>query len=196
MSQNSYIFIGRSGAGKGTQAKLLIDFLNEKFPENGTIYVETGKELRALILESNRTAQLTKEIYEDGGLMPSFLPVYLWVKVLKDVFTGKENLVFDGTPRKPLEAMALDGVFPFYKMPKPFVIYLDVEHSEAIDRLTKRNRFDDHEEEVKKRLQWFETDVIPTLEYYKTDPNVVFLDIDGNRSIEEIHADILKRVGL
>ena len=49
---------------------------------------------------------------------------------------------------------------------------------------------------IKKRKTEYENDVIPTIEWYKTNPNVNFLDIDGERSIEEIHADIVKRLGL
>ena len=63
-------------------------------------------------------------------------------------------------------------------------------------RAKKSNRPDDGQKELEERRSEYEKNVIPVIEWYKTNPNVNFLDIDGERSIEEIHADIVKRVGL
>ena len=188
--------MGKSGAGKGTQAEQLMNLLTKKDPSTTSLHVETGNELRKLIKENNFTAERTRDIIDNGGLMPTFMPVYLWTKVMKDVFTGKENLFFDGTPRRLLEAHALKSLFPFYGLDKPWVIYLDVKHEEAHKRLKLRARNDDEDEKIRKRHQWFDADVMPIIEFYRNDPDVRFLDIDGERTIEEIHADIVKRVGL
>ena len=196
MKPQSFIFIGRSGAGKGTQAELLMKSLKEKDPKRNSLYITTGGELRELAKMALRTGQVIKNVLENGGLMPSFIPIYIWTKVMSERYTGNEHLVFDGTPRKPMEAQALDDLFPFYGLGKPYIIYLDVDHEESTKRLSTRGRYDDSPEAIKQRFAWYESEVLPTIDYYRSNPNCIFLDVDGERSIEEIHADIVKRVGL
>lgn len=197
--QQSFIFIGRYGAGKGTQAKLLMKVLEES-GERKVLDMETGAGFRKFFKETNHTATLSKKIVESGQLMPVFMCVYIWGNLLVEKFTGQEYLVFDGTPRKLQEAQMLESVFPFYGLDKPWVIYLDVEHEESMKRLAIRakqsGRADDSEAAIVKRRKAYEDDVIPTIEWYKTNPNVRFLDIDGERPIEEIHEEIVKLVGL
>jgi len=132
--------------------------------------------------------------------MPEFMPIYIWGNLLVSKYSGKENLVFDGTPRKLIEAQVLESLFPFYGLGKPWVIYLDIEHGESIKRLTLRTvaqgRKDDTPEGMENRRKEYEKNVVPIIGWYRAHSNVNFLDIDGERSIEEIHADIVKRVGL
>ncbi|MDE2188272.1 MAG: nucleoside monophosphate kinase [Patescibacteria group bacterium] len=198
MTLQSFIFIGRYGAGKGTQAKLLLEVLAKKDPAHGTVYVETGAEFRKFGQEKSFTAQLTKKCIDQGLLMPEYMCVYVWNRCLVDKYTGNEHIVFDGTPRKLLEAQALESLFPFYNLPKPYIIYLDVHHEESIQRLKIRNqgRADDTAEAIERRKAAYEADVVPTIEWYRKNSNVIFLDIDGVRPIDEIHQDIVKRVGL
>jgi adenylate kinase len=122
--------------------------------------------------------------------------VYLWTAALIENFTCKEHLVFDGMPRKVHEAGALGSIFGFYGLSKPWVINVDISHEEAIKRLLARKRFDDTKEEIEKRLNWYETDVMPTMAYYDENPKYNFLKVNGERSVEEIHEDIVKKVGL
>jgi adenylate kinase family enzyme len=200
MHTQPFIFIGRAGAGKGTQAKLLIEFLGKKDPAHPVLYVETGAEFRKYIQGESYTAKLGKGIIESGGLMPEFMPVYMWGKLIAENYSGKEHLVFDGTPRKLLEAKLLDSLFPFYSLGKPLVIYLDIDHSHSSERLSLRakssGRRDDGAEVIEHRRTAFERDVVPTIEWYRTNPNVSFLDINGRGTIEDIHKDIVKRTGL
>jgi len=77
---------------------------------------------------------------------------------------------------------------------------LNVDHVASLKRLILRGsqsgRADDNKEAIERRKNAFEKDVDPVIEWYRTDPNIRFLDIDGERSIEEIHLDIVKKVGL
>jgi adenylate kinase family enzyme len=200
MTPQSYIFMGRYGAGKGTQADLLMKKLKEKQAEHPIIYMETGKEFRKFNEGTSYTARIGKQIVDSGRLMPEYMCVYLWGRLIVENFTGKEHLVFDGTPRKLLEAKLLEGLFPFYGLEKPWVIYLDVEHDESHKRLLLRaktsGRADDHTKAMEARKVAYEADVVPSIDYYRTSPNVRFLDVDGERSIEDIHADIVKLLGL
>jgi adenylate kinase family enzyme len=201
MKPQSFVFMGRYGSGKGTQSELIIKALKQKYPDMESLYVSTGQEFRNYFgKEATLTAKISKGIIESGALMPEFMCVYMWGRLIAEKFHGHEHLVFDGTPRKLGEAHMLEPLFKFYGLAKPWVIYLDVQHEEATKRLSLRSkssgRVDDGEEQIKARKAAYEADIIPSIEYYRTSPNVNFLDINGERSIEEIHADIVKKVGL
>ena len=192
--------MGRYGSGKGTQSALLIDVLKKKDPAHASLYVQTGQEFRQYTKETSYTAVLTKKTIEAGSLMPEFMCVYLWGRLIAEKYTGNEYLVFDGTPRKLMEAQMLEPLFSYYGLDKPYVIYLDVDHEEASNRLAIRGRSsgrpDDGKEQIEVRRKAYEADIVPSIEYYRNNPNINFLDIDGQRSIEEIHADIVKKLGL
>lgn len=170
--------------------------LKEKDSGRDILYVQTGQEFRQFIKGTTVAAQKSKEIYDAGGLQPEFLTVNMWVKPLIERFKGNQHLMFDGTPRKLHEAGVLHSAFGFFGFDKPWVINIDISTDESTRRLLARKRFDDNESEIKKRLDWYETDVAPTLTYYDGNPEYNFLKIFGERSVEEIHADIVKKVGL
>ena len=196
MQLQSFIFIGRSGCGKGTQAKLLIDRLKQLDPTRKSLYIQTGGELREFIKGNSFTQKIARKLYVTGSLMAEFLTIDMWVTALVNRYSGDDHLVFDGTPRKVHEAQVFDTIFSFYKLSKPWVINLEISHDEALKRLMARKRIDDTEDDIRKRLTWFESEVVPTIEYFKSHPGYNFITIDGERSIEEIHSDIVKRVGL
>ncbi|MFA6554692.1 MAG: nucleoside monophosphate kinase [Candidatus Paceibacterota bacterium] len=196
MKLQSFIFIGRSGCGKGTQIKLLMDALKKKDPEHDILYIYTGQEFRKFIKGESATQKVSKVLYETGGLMPEFLTVHMWATPLIENYKGNQHLIFDGTPRKFHEAGVLNSIFNFYGLEKPWVVHLEISPEEAMKRLSLRQRLDDKEEDVTKRLAWYKTDVEPTIEYYKGNPNYNFLQIDGQRTPEAIHEDIVKIVGL
>ena len=196
MQPKTFIFIGRSGSGKGTQAKLLIDALKAADPGRGVLYIQTGEEFREFIKGDGYTEKLAKESYEAGILMPEFLSIHQWVRALVERYTGDEHIIFDGTPRKFHEAGVLESVFGFYDIEKVWVINVEITPEESLKRLLLRKRLDDDEDNIKKRMAWYETDVAPAVEYYRTNPGYHFLKIDGERSVEAIHADIVKRLGL
>lgn len=195
MTPETFVFIGRSGCGKGTQAELLIEALKKGTPPQESIYVQTGAELRKFIQGPSYTQKIVKPLYETGGLMPEFLTIDMWTQAMIERYTGKECLIFDGTPRKILEAQVFDSVFDFYKLGKPWVLNIEISPEEALKRLLLRKRLDDTEEDIKKRLSWFETEVVPVIEYFKNSPKYNFLTIDGERPVADIHADILKQLG-
>jgi adenylate kinase family enzyme len=165
-------------------------------PSRDIIYVQTGQGFRDFIKGDTFTQKKAREIYEAGGLQPEFLAVQMWEKPLIEKYKGGEHIIFDGTPRKFHEAGVLDSVFGFYGIETMWVLNIDISPEESMKRLLLRKRFDDDTEEIKKRLAWYETDVAPAVEYYRTNPRYHFLKIDGERSIEDIHQDIMSRLGL
>jgi len=196
MKPQSFIFIGRSGCGKGTQIKMLSEYLIKKDATRKFITISTGEFLREFIKGPSLTQKMCNEAYGSGGLQPEFITVHMWVKPLVDYYTGNEHIFFDGTPRKYHEAGVLHSVFGFYKLSKPFVINIDITAEEATRRLLARKRIDDSAEDIKKRLSWYETDVVPTIGYYSDSADYDFIKVNGERPIEEIHDDIVKKLHL
>lgn len=193
MNPKTFIFFGRSGSGKGTQAKLLIEHL-EKNSDKKALYIGTGVGLRELVKRDSHTGVLTKEIFEKGGLMPEFLPIWVWSEFLIENFTGEEHLIFDGTTRRLPEADVLDSAIKFYKIKNPYVIHINVSREKATEMMKARGRKDDTEDSIKARLDWFEKDVVPPMEYFKNSEHYTFLDINGEQSIEDVHKDILEKI--
>jgi len=76
------------------------------------------------------------------------------------------------------------------------IIYVNVSDAWSIARLEGRGRADDKSlAEVKKRLAWFNTDVVPALDFYKNNPDYQYLDINGEQTIEQVQAEILTKLG-
>src|SRR3989344_6012489 len=106
MQNNAYIFFGRSGSGKGTQAKLLQEHL--KLKNKKVVYIETGQAFRDFINGDAHSQKLSKIIMDKGELQPQFLAVWIWAGELIEKLQGDEDVIFDGTPRRLTEAQLLN----------------------------------------------------------------------------------------
>ena len=130
MNQQTFIFIGRSGCGKGTQADILEAYLKEHDPEKREVHhIITGNFLRELAKKDTHTSTVLKDILAKGLLVPDFLPVSMWGKYFVDNLKGHEHIITDGMPRKLHEAIMLDGAFKFFSRGKPIVIFIDFNES-------------------------------------------------------------------
>ncbi len=200
MTPLTFIFFGRSGCGKGTQAELLKEYLKKRDPTRTTLTVETGKELRAFIdaraARGNHTAQLVKGVLDRGGLLPEFLPIWIWTSYFVEHVKGDEHWILDGLSRRPSEAPVLDGAFKFYERETPFVILMEVSRKWSMERLLARGRHDDSEAEINKRLDWFDDNVLPTIEFFRHNADFRFITVNGERAIEEVHQELIKAVAL
>ena len=190
MNSQAFVFFGRSGCGKGTQAKLLSDFLKGKGKE--VLYVETGSALRELSKGENLVGKNVQNILKDGHLIPVFIPIWIWTDFIVKNFTGKEDMILDGVCRRKEEAVALDSLFDFYKIEKPNIILVDVSKEWSYARMMERKRADDTPEKIQNRLGWYEKDVLPSIEYFKNKTGHNFIEINGEQSIEDVHKDIIK----
>lgn len=197
MSSQTIIFIGRSGSGKGTQVSLLQAFLRNKNPEIQSIHIETGQYFRDFIGENSISAKFAKEIYLEGKRQPDFLAISMWGYVLCKDYTGQEHLIFDGAPRSAPEAHVIEDALSFYKrfdasLKKPKVIYLDVSHDWSMQRMHERGRLDDKtKEQAEIRMSWFETEVLGAVRFFEQNQKFDFIRIDGEKSIEQVHTDIV-----
>ncbi len=196
MSPQTLVFIGRSGCGKGTQIKLLHDILENKDKGSEIFYLETGQRFREFIKQEIYSAVLAKTIYESGERQPDFLAIWMWSHLLVESFKGTEHLIADGTPRSLSEAIAFVSAMKFYKRPQVTVVYMNVSREWSEKRLGERGRFDDVDaDKVKRRLDWFDKDVMPAVEFFKDSSDVNLIDIAGEKTIEEVHAEIVQKLG-
>ncbi len=196
MTPQTYIFFGPSGSGKGTQANLLIEKIKQMDQERNVLYLETGGKLREFAKQESFSAKKTKEVIDSGGLMPEFLPIWIWSQFFIDNMTGEEHLVVDGISRKLHEAWILDTALQFYGREKPVVISILVSAEWATSRLEERGRVDDKEQEIKRRMEWYEKSVKPALEHFKNNDYYKFVEVNGEQEKAEVHREIMEKIGL
>jgi len=195
---HTYIFIGRSGCGKGTQVEKLAEHLKTKGVINGEhnwLRIETGARFRDFAQKDNYTAKMLKTSMENGERLPDNFAIWTWTASLIENFTGIEHIFCDGCPRSLIEAQTLDLLLKFYNRTNPTVVYVDVSREEAKKRLLARGRADDESADIDKRLDWFDRDVLPAVEYYRNNPKYRFLEVDGEQSRDKIHEDLVAMLG-
>lgn len=191
---HTVIFIGRSGCGKGTQADLLKNYISSRDEDKRQIlYLETGEHFRKFIRGKSYTSEVSKRAYEEDERQPDFLACWMWVNILIEELLPDMHIVFDGAPRSLAEAHIVSTVMKFYGREKPTVIYLDVSRKWSEDRLLSRGRMDDKSlSKITKRLNWFEDDTMPAVEYFKNNPLYRFIQVNGEQTVEKVHADIIE----
>ena len=209
------IMIGRSGCGKGTQSQLLVKYFEEKYKNLNAVntnitepltitHITSGGALREFSNANTFSAKKAKEILNSGGLIPEFLIIYIWSGIFTQTLKENDSIILDGAPRKLIEVHVLSSALNFYNYKNPIVIYLDVSESWAKDRLLNRGREDDqNEEEVNRKMAWFENDVMPCIDYYKEESvkentkesnSYKFLHINGEQTPEQISQDIISKI--
>ncbi len=182
-----------SGSGKGTQAKLLNEYLKET-TKREVLYIETGQKLREFKENENLTSLLVRDIMDHGGLIPEFLPIYLWTEFLVHHFSGNEHLLLDGLCRRIDEAPVLTSALKFYGFKSPCVIFLKVSDETAYNHMKARQRKDDTDEYIKSRLSWFGQEVMPAINYLKKNDYYNFIEVNGEQSIEDVHKEIISKI--
>ncbi len=192
----TYIFIGQSGCGKGTQAKLLEEWIKQNDVEKREVFhLETGAKFREFFTTDSFTSKRATALGATGARQPDFLAIHIWSHVLIESYNGNQHLLIDGTPRSLAETTAFDSAMKFYDREKPTVIFINVSKQWSIDRLTARGRGDDKsQEEIEKRLAWFTKDVMPAVEWYRGHPEYHFVELNGEQSIEAVHAELISKI--
>lgn len=193
MNPLTILFFGSQGAGKGTQVKMLIDYLKSK-SDNGVIRIDMGQELRNLRDTGTYAGKLTGEIIDAGIRIYDFMAVYLQTKLLVDNFEGVEHIIADGLARGEDQTRGFDDMMKFFKRDNLQIINLIISDETAVKRLMIRGRNDDTEEAIRKRLMWTKTDVMPQLELLKSRGRMIH-EIDGEPDAETIHKSILLALG-
>lgn len=190
---DTYIFISKSGGGKGTQIALLEEYLKEtQFKE--VFHLEAGEHFRNFFKKNTYSSDLAKKVSNQGELLPSFMAIWGWTEELLNNVKKDNVLIIDGTPRKLDEAIILEEALNFYGRDKVKVIVIDVSDEWAIERMKERKRVDDKAFEARKhRLNWFKTDVEEVIKYFKKNEKYDVIKINGEKSIKEVHTEILEK---
>jgi len=189
------LFYGPSGSGKGTQAKFLKEYLEKHDPERQCEYIETGALVRQFASGEGYTQGLTATAIEKGELLPSFLPIYLWTKLLIEQLEGGEHIILDGLARREREVFILEGALRFYDRSDYHIVSFELSENSTRERLRGRGRSDDMDEEATdKRLAWYRDEVLPAIQKFEELGGKVHR-IDAEPSIEEIHSVVIETLG-
>lgn len=211
-----FILLGPPGAGKGTQAKLMID--KWQIPQ-----VSTGDILRAAVREGTPLGVEANRFMDRGELVPDRVVIGIIAERLKED-DAAEGFILDGFPRTIPQAEALQGILQDLGRNIDHVISIDVDDEELVTRLTGRRmckgcgesfhvvfnpsaqegvcdrckgelyqRDDDKEETIRQRLRVYGEQTRPLIAYYEKQGKV--RRINGTGSIEEIFSRIADAAG-
>ncbi|MCR4318612.1 MAG: adenylate kinase [Planctomycetes bacterium] len=206
------VFIGPPGAGKGTQAVKFASTL-------GIPHISTGDLIRAEKKAGTPLGMEVQKYADEGKLVPDEIVLKIVAERLEED-DAKKGFLFDGFPRTIAQAKSLDRYLKIHHMPLSVVVFFDVPDDVIVERIcgrrTCRNtgnvyhvrfnpppasgrdengkqldlyqREDDTEEKVRVRLKEYEENTAALIPYYKE--SGVFQNIDANRDISEIEADL------
>lgn len=169
--------------------------LRQRTPDIPIFYLQTGQYFREFIKGDSFAARIAREAVEKGERAPDFLAMHLWSEVFVQNLTGDEHLILDGSPRSLNEAQNLDIALKFFRRENPAVVHIKVSPDWSFQHLKERSkiegRADDNDESIRRRISWYERDVLPAVNYYRRDRDYEFVEIDGERPIDVVHRDIM-----
>lgn len=200
------ILFGIQGSGKGTQGTFVMQRY-DLFP------FVTGDELRKIASEDSDLGKKVKEITEAGHLVPNEIVMAIIENFMQKLPEGK-SVLFDGIPRKLSQAESFNALMQ--KMNRNVMgVNLNLSKEEAYQRLITRKmcksckaiypstyekstcetcngelitRQDDNPESIKTRLEIFETETIPVINWYKTENKMI--EINGAQTREKVTQDV------
>jgi adenylate kinase len=194
MQPQTFVFFGQVGSGKGTQVKLLADFLRERSGRE-VICAGTGEGFRKFVGSGNYLAKLVQEKMEKGELQPDFLTTTIFMNLLADSLEPEKHLIADGYPRTIRQSEDFESAMKFFDREKIKIIYLELSEEEAVKRNLLRGRVDDTEESLKQRLDEYKNNVVPAMNYFKEKEGYEILVINGEQTIEKVHEEIINKLG-
>ena len=199
------VLLGAPGAGKGTQAQKLV-------AEFGFAHISTGDLLRAAIKEGSRLGKKAKGYMDEGKLVPDDLVIDL-VKERLEADDAQKGFILDGFPRNTAQAVALDSELAAMGRTLDAALLVSVEPSVIVERLSSRRtcrdcgytapagvdtcprcggemyqRDDDKPETIQHRLDVYQSQTAPLVEYYKG--HSILREADGDRPVDEVYADV------
>ena len=211
------VLLGAPGAGKGTQAKKLI----EKY---GMPQISTGDLLRAAVGAGTDLGKEAKAYMDKGELVPDSVVLGMVEERLQQD-DCKNGYILDGFPRNTAQAEALDAMLDKLGMSLDAALSVDVPLEDLMKRLTGRRtckdcgqmyniffsapategkcdkcdgelyqRDDDKEETIQKRLEVYTAQTAPLIDYYGS--KGIVKSVTGTGNIDEIFANVVTTLGL
>ena len=205
------VLLGAPGAGKGTQAQRLVQ-------EYGVAHISTGDLLRAAVKAGTKLGVKAKGYMDEGKLVPDELVVDL-VKERLEAEDAQRGFILDGFPRNSAQAVVLDSALAEMGKNLDAALLVDVQADVIVSRLSSRRtckecgytapagtdkcptcggemyqRDDDKPETIQKRLDVYETQTSPLVEYYRGKDMLKV--VDGDRPVDEVYADVKELLAL
>ncbi len=184
------LLLGPQGSGKGTQAKLIAKTY-------GIPHIATGDMIREMKELDTPLGHELKEIYDRGDLVGDDLMIRL-IESRLDRGDTLPGFVLDGFPRTMPQAEALDDLLRRLGRDLDVVLELQVTDRDVllermVKRATEEGRSDDTPEVIRRRLELYDRETAPLVEYYRsTRGNVVGIRAEG--SVEEVFAEACRAV--
>jgi adenylate kinase len=180
------ILLGPPGAGKGTQAKILVEAY-------GIPQLSTGDILRSAIAAKTPMGLAAKEVMDRGDLVSDTV-VNGIISERLDAPDCKPGFILDGFPRTIAQAEALDEMLAEKGVALDAVIEIKADADVLVQRVINRAREnggarpDDNEDVLRKRLNVYKEQTAPLVEYY-TDKGLLKA-VDGMAPVEQVTAAI------
>lgn len=176
------ILFGPPGAGKGTQANLLVDTY-------GLLHLSTGNLLRAAIAAETPLGVRVKSILDSGELVSDAIVLDLVAEEIAKPEAAR-GVIFDGFPRTVRQAEGLDERLAAMGKQVDGLVHLQVPDEVITERILSRGegRSDDTPEKIAKRLEVYRSETEPVLDHYRGVG--VAHDVVGIGTVEEIFGRI------
>lgn len=180
-----YIMFGPPGAGKGTQAKLLVERFNFR-------HISTGEVLRKEISAGSELGLKAKALIEKGAFVPDEIVEGIIGREIAGNRDAK-GFLFDGFPRTTAQAEALDDILKEYGEEVTGVISIMIDDATVKERIRHRaeieNRKDDMDDAtIENRIRTYHEKTEPLIEYYRKRGK--YIEIKGEGGIETIFGRI------
>lgn len=168
MSPLHLVIFGRQGAGKGTQSAHIVEAF-------GCVHVSTGDMLRAAIADETELGLAAKAIMDAGGLVDDDTMIGIVSERLSADDIVANGVLLDGFPRTPAQAEELVAILGDRSIDA--AINLEVPIEEVTERMLARGRDDDTPESIAKRLELYESQTRPLLDWF--DERGLLITVDG-----------------
>jgi len=183
------ILFGPPGAGKGTQAKKLVDIY-------GLLQISTGDLFRYEIGNNTPLGLKAKEYMNKGELVPDEVTVGM-LKNKVEANPEYKGYIFDGFPRTIPQANALDTYLSSKSESVSQLIALDVDDDELVTRLLERGKTsgrpdDNNEEIIRNRIVVYNKETAPVFDFY--DEQSKAIKVPGVGTIDEIFERLKTRI--